>query len=632
MHYLSNRLWISLILFLLTESGLTQTPSFSYIDSLNTASEYCLYTLPNHSAELAKKAFRLSSRDTKFRNQKVFSLVNWSYALLEGGAVDSSSIIADSAKLSAVGISDSAVRSAVLVMQGYLCDYQEKNEEALHFYFEGLTLCPDLKHRAAICNNIGTVYKTMKDLENAEKYYRLSYEIGVQQNDLLRQSKCLNNLGGIFYSQKNYSAALDHYKRSLQIRTLLKDTVGTASSISNIAMVYQKQNKLDSALLLYRQTLVLGLQTKRPTDIVVARMNIGNLLFKMKDNKSALAEQHLAAILADSVRLHYYSRMAHRLLANSYAQTGNYKDAYENYVLYAIYNDTVVSESMVKKTKDLELRYQTRENAQQIKLLYQEKKASNLENENKANQIEKQRNLLWIALLVSIGIILLALLLFQRYRTERKYTNQLQQLVSEKDLLLREIHHRVKNNLQLVSSLLSLQEAHDEGSGAESLKQNQERIHTLSLLHEQLYRSTDLKAIGFRNYTLQLLEHISKSFSKPGAAIELNCDADDIPFDIDQLVPCGLILNELVTNCFKYAFPSNSGIINVELKVTGSNCLLSVSDNGVGMDTNLMNEKKTLGLRLVDGLCRQLHGKFEAKSAFGETRLAIIFPLKLNTN
>lgn len=609
----------------------SQSGQQSFIDSLNLQSESVRYSSPAQSASLAKKALLLSGNKKENRNQKVLAYVNWSYALLELAAVDSSSIIADSAKVNAIGIQDSAVRSAVLVMQGYLCDYEEKNEEALRFYFDGLALCPDLKHRGSIYNTIGTVYKTLKDLDNAEKYYRLGYEIGLKQNDLVRQARCLNNLGGVYYSRKDYAGALVQYNKALQAWSELKDPSGSRSSISNIAMIYEKENKLDSALLLYQKSLELSFASNRPSEIVIAHINIGNVLFKLKKEKQAFDELDLATKLADSLHIHYYSRMAHRSLAHFYAETGKYKDAYDNYVLYSSYNDSVLNENMQEKTKELELRYRTRESAQQIKLLNEQKKAGDLENENKANQIGRQRNMLLLVILISVAVILLAGLLFQRYRAERKHADQLQKLVSEKDLLLREIHHRVKNNLQLVSSLLSLQDAHSAGNAAEALKQNQERIHTLSLLHEQLYRSADLKAIGFREYVLQLLEHIAASFSKPDSEIKLDCEADDVHFDIDQLVPCGLILNELVTNSFKYAFPNGKGQIKVELKSSGSECILSVSDNGTGFDTRLMKEKKTLGLRLVEGLCRQLRGKFDAESVPGKTSFKIVFPLKQNS-
>lgn len=622
-------IWTFCLLFIFSHPLFSQNRKIRYIDSLNNLAESCRYTAPYRSAEIAKQAIRLSGNTPGLKKQKVLALVNWSYALAESGALDSSSILADSARYNSTGIADSSVSSALFVLQGYICDFQEKNDEALRYYFEGLSVCPDLKHRAAICNNIGTVYKMMQDLGNAEKYYEMSYAIGEQQGDSVRLARCLNNLGGVFYSRHDYAGALKRYKLSLQIRESQHDSVGMSSSISNIAMIYEELDKPDSALLLYRRSLELGMLSKRPVDLIVSRINIGNILFRLKQKPEAFRELQMAANLSDSLHFHYYSRLAHRSLANYYYKTGDYRQAYDNYVLYSAYNDSVLTEHSQKNTQELELRYRTRESAQQIKLLGEQKKAAVLENENNENQIGRQRNMLWILVLIAIAIVLLAALLFQRYRAERKHAGELQKLVSEKDLLLREIHHRVKNNLQLVSSLLSLQDANSEGSGSQNLLQNQERIHTLSLLHEQLYRSSDLKAISFREYVKLLLEHISNSFSKAGSSIQMHCEVEDAPFDIDQLVPCGLIVNELVTNCFKYAFPSGKGTVTVSMKREGHDCVLVVSDDGVGMP-HLNGERKTLGLRLVEGLCRQLRGKLESESVPGiQTKFRIIFPLKI---
>ncbi|CAN5904176.1 hypothetical protein BH11BAC7_BH11BAC7_04420 [soil metagenome] len=632
MHSRFCRFLFFLLPALVFKTALSGQPSSSVklADSLNKKSEAYRYASPQLSATFAKRALKLSAKDPV---QTIFSLINWSYALLELGALDSSAILADSAQAKISNVSDSSARSALLVLHGYICDYREKNEEALRYYFDGLALCPDPAHRAAIYNNIGTIYKTMKDLENAVKYYELSYAIGVQMKDSIRQAKCLNNLGGVSFSKGDFPVALKCYQQSLRIREAVFDSVGMSSCLSNIAMVYEKQNDPASALTLYQRSLTLAMESKRPYDIVASRINVGNVLFKLNHKKEALDQLKLAATLADSAQLHYYSRLAHRSLANYYSETGNYQQAYADYVLYAAYNDSVLTERAQKTAKELELRYRTRESSQTIKLLGEQQKAAELEKENNINQLGRQRNWLWVVILTAVAIILFAFLLFQRYRAELKHTTQLQQLVGEKDLLLREIHHRVKNNLQLVSSLLSLQDSYSPGSGKEALRQNQERIHTLALLHEQLYQSADLKAISFSKYVNTLLDHISVSFTKAGSSITIHCDADERWFDIDQLVPCGLIVNELVTNCFKYAFPAGKGTILVSMSCSDEKCTLSIADDGAGMDETAANAKNTLGLRLVKGLVRQLRGELQSESSpENGTTFRIIFPARMKTN
>lgn len=599
------------------------------IDSLNRVSEHSRYSSTSLSASCARQALRFAAGDPALRNEKVTALINWSYALTEAGALDSAAIIADSANVNAVGITDAGIKSALLVLRGYLLDYNEQYEEALQYYFEGLALCPDSAKQAAICNNIGTVYKVMNDLDNAQKYYERSYTIGVQTGDLVRQAKCLNNLGGVFYSRNDYAGALSRYRQSMRIRESLADTVAIASSMSNIAMVYEKMGRLDSALLLYTQAMLIDSLTGRPAGLVVSYINIGNVLFSMNKPQAALARLQKAAALSDSLRFHYYSRLAHRSLANYYAKTGDYEHAYSNFVLYAAYNDSVLTEAAQRSRKELELRYQTRETANQIALMVEQQKTAQLEKEKTEAQLGRERFSFWLLTSGACIVVIVALLLFLRYRGEKKHAQVLSGLVSEKDMLLREIHHRVKNNLQLVSSLLSLQEAAGNTSGAEALRRSQERIHTLSLLHEQLYRSADLKAISFRGYMEKLLAHISSAFSSQHSSIRIDSSIEDRLLDIDQLVPCGLIVNELVTNCYKHAFPGGEGVITVRAEWTAEECVLSISDNGKGMESAATASSDSLGIRLIHGLARQLKATTEQQTAPGEgTHFRIRFPVR----
>lgn len=599
------------------------------IDSLNRASERSRYSSPARAASCAVQALELAGKRPGLRNEKVTALINWSYALAEGGALDSANIIADSAKANATGITDAAIQSALLVLEGYLLDYNEKYAEALQYYFDGLAICTDPAKQAAICNNIGAVYKLMKDLDNAQKYFERSYAIGVQMGDLERQAKCLNNLGGVFFSRNDLTGALSRYRQSMSIRESLSDTMGISSSLSNIAMVYESLGQLDSALLLYRQSQRIDSLSRRVTGIIISHINMGNVLFSMNKPQAALSELQKAAALSDSAKIYYYSRLAHRSLANYYAKTGDYKNAYGNYVLYAAYNDSVLTEAAQKSRKELELRYHTRENANEIALLSEQRKTAELEKEKTEAQLERERFSFWLVTLGACIVVVVALLVFLRYRDEKKHGQVLAGFVEEKDMLLREIHHRVKNNLQLVSSLLSLQEATGNPSGAEALRRNQERIHTLSLLHEQLYRSADLKAISFRGYMEQLLAHIGSVFSSQQNRISIDSSIEDRLMDIDQLVPCGLIVNELVTNCYKHAFPEGKGVVTVRAEWASGGCLLSISDNGKGMEEAATASSNSLGIRLLYGLARQLKATIEQQTAPGTgTHFSIRFPVK----
>ncbi len=187
---------------------------------------------------------------------------------------------------------------------------------------------------------------------------------------------------------------------------------------------------------------------------------------------------------------------------------------------------------------------------------------------------------------------------------------QIRASLKEKDALLKEIHHRVKNNLQIISSILSLQEARviDKAS-KEMLLDSRNRIKTMALIHEKLYGSFDLSRVNFSEYVRSLMGHILSTYGSSNDRISMRIDVEDISLNIDTAIPLGLIVNELVTNCFKHAFPGTmSGEIFVELHRSGEGrYMLVVGDTGVGIPADFDVEHTTsLGLQLVNALVQQI--------------------------
>jgi PAS domain S-box-containing protein len=199
----------------------------------------------------------------------------------------------------------------------------------------------------------------------------------------------------------------------------------------------------------------------------------------------------------------------------------------------------------------------------------------------------------------------------------------------EKEVLLKEIHHRVKNNLQVVASLLGLQARASAGDEMRRmLLESQNRVYTMALLHESLYHSPNLSQIDFPDYIHQLVSHLFRSYGVETGRIHLETKLDRLYLDLDTAVGCGLIINELVSNSLKYAFPNEaSGIIRIELQSSDHVACLVVADNGIGVGNHIdLATAKTLGLRLVRTLVEQLGGSIELRSNGGsEARLS--FPV-----
>ncbi|MGB6475203.1 MAG: sensor histidine kinase [Candidatus Sulfotelmatobacter sp.] len=208
-----------------------------------------------------------------------------------------------------------------------------------------------------------------------------------------------------------------------------------------------------------------------------------------------------------------------------------------------------------------------------------------------------------------------AFALVRQAKTSEQVTTKLRASEERKEALLREVHHRVKNNLAVICSLFYLQSnrTQDEGT-AQIFRDMESRVHSMALVHETLYGSENLSRIDFAEYAQDLAKDIFSSHGSPGVFLRLKNELDPVIMDADLAIPCGLILNELISNALKHGFPNSArGEVKVTLRSEGDGkCTLCVEDSGVGIPADLeANADKSLGLRLVRSLAQQIRGTFE---------------------
>jgi two-component sensor histidine kinase len=211
----------------------------------------------------------------------------------------------------------------------------------------------------------------------------------------------------------------------------------------------------------------------------------------------------------------------------------------------------------------------------------------------------------------------------ERIQVEEKIRNSLK----EKEILLKEIHHRVKNNLQVVSSLLNLQSYYIKDETAIKIfRESQYRIKSMALIHQNLYQSQHLAKIDFYDYVEKLVSYLIHSYSNNPEMIKIKLDITPESLGLDSAIPCGLIINELVSNSLKYAFPENKeGEIFIGL-IYNNNFELTISDNGIGFPNEIdIKNTESLGLQLVHTLTEQLDGELEFESKPGKTEFKIKF-------
>ena len=427
-----------------------------------------------------------------------------------------------------------------------------------------------------------------------------------------------NNTGNAYLKAGKYDTALYHYKIALSIN---KDAENIIRNCSNIGNAYLFLNKIDSATAYLNRVEALLPQTEVPRVLIFAYSYLAKLRNAKGEYNESLNYAKKAIELSDKFYLNSISDIALEELVKSYKQLKMPDSALVGLENYWAIKKNYLEEGRNKSVTEIEQQFQQYKKDNEILLLKKDKELG-----------KTQRNGAFVtALLLAIA----AFLFYTRFRLKKKTSDALsvknqeiekqkeliQSSLGEKETLLREIHHRVKNNLQIISSLLNIQSEHIQDENVlSSIKEGQSRVQAMSLIHQNLYQSEHLNNVDIQNYVQQLVVYLSEMFAGQSKHIQVNVNAPGINFDIDTAIPLGLIINELVSNAYKYAFEKHaSGKINISIKpATGDDYELEIRDDGKGLavDTN-PNNSSSLGLKLVKILSRQLRGTFSFKSDNG---------------
>ncbi|MDC6363527.1 MULTISPECIES: sensor histidine kinase [Flavobacteriaceae] len=304
------------------------------------------------------------------------------------------------------------------------------------------------------------------------------------------------------------------------------------------------------------------------------------------------------------------------LLASYYDKVENYKNAAMYYKRNERIKDSLAQKqsSIIKQQLVTIVANEDLENSQ--RLIDEQKRINELaRSEMKAK--DERINLVFISLIFNLlgfaGLVYAYLKSIKNQRLIAEQKHIIENALIEKDSLLKEIHHRVKNNLQMVSSLLSLQTKNTRSKSAiEALEEGKSRVKAMALIHQKLYQNDDLSVIEMQGYIESLINSVQSVYKKGGHNISITIDAEGTELDIDRAIPFGLILNELVSNSFKYAFPENdeNGKIYIHLRKNGDQGYFEYTDNGVGLPEDAEERAhSSMGIRLMNRLVNQLQSK-----------------------
>ncbi len=521
--------------------------------------------------------------------------------------------------------------SWALNLIGLSYDYLAKPDSALYFYQEAIKLkksIKDLNGIGSVYSNIGVMYYFQNDFEKAIYYYNKAQ----QQYELTKNEKGIsgiyNNLGAIYRQQKKYEQAIASYESSLKIKEKLGDSTGISNALGNLGAVYQYMGDYNKAeKFLFKSIFIDSLRSNK-SSLVSSFITLAEVNYYRKNYKEAQKNLERALILSKEVNAIHYMDDAYRLYSTIDSVSGDYKSALTNYQLYEYYKGLVSQQDRSQQLDKLETIFLTKEKEQQIKLL-------NANAEIKELKIKEQKEQLIIFVVVSTLLILLLIAFVWAYKNIRKKGRELQlkneiinSTLNEKEILLKEIHHRVKNNLQVVSSLLSVQSRYIKDEKAlDAINESRERVNAISLLHQEIYSNEVLKRINAASYLSNLAFRIGGAMDLK-KNVGLHLDIDEIQLDIDQMIPLGLIVNELLTNSYKYGCSNPAPQIEFSFKANANKILLVIKDNGKGIAVEKANEESdSLGLKLVKLFSAKLKGELKIENNNG-TIITLNFEMK----
>lgn len=491
--------------------------------------------------------------------------------------------------------------------------------KALNYLIEALSILqtnnyPFNQLEAALLINIAQVYQNLKDYAKSNEYNQQSLVLLEDLGNTVGIASAKGNMAFNFIELQNYEAAM---KMALEAKELFEDVdilMGIGASNYVIGKCYRNLNQFAKAESYLNQALDQLREFGDPYLTTLTLIDLGKLYNGL--NRFQLANKNLS----EALRLAKAYTLKPELV-DIYEQLAIYSEGIGNYQKALIFErkhkdiaDSLFNEEISAQMADMESKYQSEQKEQQISLQDQQ---------IKANEARLAREATFRNALIA-GVILMLIIVGLVFRNERIKAKSLK----EKESLLKEIHHRVKNNLQVISSLLNMQSRGTEDEGMkEAIREGQSRVKAMSLIHQKLYQTENISEIDFEEYSQQLLEQLDSVYKQNDKNVLSSVDAKGISLDIDTAIPLGLILNELISNAYKYAFEGvDKGQLKISLERKANKELqLEVADNGKGLPANFSIETaRSLGLKLVNILTKQLKGTLEVEQE-GGTRFLIRF-------
>lgn len=511
-------------------------------------------------------------------------------------------------------------------LKGISYHLEAKTSEALENYLNAMPYFEAMEMDQAISrnlNNIGIIYRSTYKYDKALEIYNSSLAIKRKLNDSLGMANVYFNIGLAHGFLKNDKEAVDNLEIARQLFKNLKSESDVASVDLALGIKQIESNRFEDGINILERSLAERRQLFSTSQVLTAYKFLGKALIQLENFDKAilyLDEGYEMVKETTSTGLQYEFNT---LMSKAYAGQNRFREAYLFLEVSKELNDTLYQTSKVEAQEEMETRFETKLKENTIAL----------QDVQIAQQKERSRLYLIIASLLGLTVLAFGVLgyFLRKSRKELADKNKIiSKSLDEKEMLLKEIHHRVKNNLQVISSLLSLQsQTITDETAYSAILEGRNRVKSMALIHQNLYQDENLSGVNAAEYIAKLTENLFSSYRVDHDNIKFQHQVAPVSLDVDTIIPIGLILNELISNALKYAFPDGrKGILEVQLEQLDEGIKLSVKDNGVGVGKGTLDKKQStsMGYRIVNAFVKKLKAVMTVDHQEG-TKIDILIPV-----
>ncbi len=584
-----------------------------------------------YSLKALQLARRYASHETQTKAMLVLAKAYWAE-----GKYFESFICVDSLSMRTTRITNYEILSDIRFVMGRCDHYRGDYDKALNNYLVSLGYAErnnDTLRIGEINNTIGGIYYNQGDGKTAYVYYKKSLVIQLHKRNKFRVGRGYLNVGSALILQKKLIEARLALDSALHYYKTIHSLEGISYVYGTLPYIFTQNKQPDSSLKYLQMARKATLKINKLYALAQVDEDIARIYFEKGDFEKSMRFIDEGLDFSNKTRQNFNRLSLYLLKSQLLEKKGKFKEAFEAYKLHKDFSDSVLNASSIKKQTEDALNYEYTKKQYEQKLAFEKEELMRVEKE------KQQRIIIYASFL---GVFIVIVLLYVRYRSKQQAnkrlsaayttleqkniiiedkTKKLQESLSERELLLKEIHHRVKNNLQVISGLLELQkeELIEEGSKA-AFDEGQSRVKSISLIHQNLYQNENLGSVRFKTFVNELIGQVKDVFESADYKMNVKTEMTDDVLDIDTAVPLGLIINELLTNSYKYATVKGKiGTIKITLhdKKNG-NFELNYSDSGPGIKEGVnFDTAASLGLRLIKGLAGQLGGGTNYKNENG---------------